>query len=190
MERRKSGSSSKHPPLLGGQARSALDDLFSTCYEELRRRAAYALRSESHVSLSPTALVNEAWLRLARSAEFAPMSESHFKRLAARAMRHILIDAARQRSAAKRSIGMDFTVVFDDAFSHRVADGSTLLALDAALDKLAELDARRASMVEIRFFGGMDVAEAAAVLGVSEATVHRDWRAVRAWLVKELASSA
>jgi RNA polymerase sigma factor (TIGR02999 family) len=168
--------------------RRTLDHLFSVTYEELRRLAGSVRRDDPGVSLSPTALVNEAWLKLASSAPFALTSRLHFKRIAARAMRQVLIEAARRRNAGKRGGGAAL-VTFDDALEKRPSDSDDLLTLDAALEELAQVNPRQASMVESRFFGGLDVAETAELLGVSEATILRDWRAAKAWLSRELRAS-
>lgn len=162
----------------------ALDHLFSVTYEELRRLAATVSRGDPGATLSPTALVNEAWLKLAGSPHLADTSPLHFKRIAARAMRQVLIEAARRRHADKRGAGA-MVVTFDESIADP-AGRSDLLELDAALEELARLSPRQAMLVESRFFGGLDVAEAAAVLGVSEATALRDWRAAKAWLAREL----
>lgn len=165
--------------------RRTLDHLFSVTYEELKRLAATVRRDDPSASLSPTALVNEAWIKLANSPPFVMTSRLHFKRIAARAMRQVLIEAARRRHARKR--GPDAVVVtFDDGVSDGGSSADELLALDAALDELARLNPRQATMVESRFFGGLDVAETAELLGISEATVLRDWRAAKAWLAREL----
>lgn len=164
--------------------RRALDDLFSAAYEELRRLASAVRRDDPGATLSPTALVNEAWLKLADSPAVANTSPLHFKRIAARAMRQVLVEAARRRNADKRGGGAA-VVTFDEAMSH-VATADDVLGLDAALDALARIEPRQALMVESRFFGGLDVAETAALLDVSEATVLRDWRAAKAWLAREL----
>lgn len=164
--------------------RRALDDLFSAAYEELRRLAATVRRNDPSATISPTALVNEAWLKLADSPAVARTSPLHFKRIAARAMRQVLVEAARRRNAEKRGGGAP-VVTFDDAMS-AVTTADDVLGLDAALEELARIEPRQALMVESRFFGGLDVAETAALLGVSEATVLRDWRAARAWLSREL----
>jgi RNA polymerase sigma factor (TIGR02999 family) len=164
--------------------RRALDDLFSAAYEELRRLAATVRRNDPSATLSPTALVNEAWLKLADSPAVARTSPLHFKRIAARAMRQVLVEAARRRNAEKRGGGAP-VVTFDDAMS-TVTTADDVLGLDAALEELARIEPRQALMVESRFFGGLDVAESAELLGVSEATVLRDWRAARAWLSREL----
>ena len=164
--------------------RQALDALFSVAYEELRRLAAAVRRDDPGATISPTALVNEAWLKLADSPAVAHTSPLHFKRIAARAMRQVLVEAARRRNAEKRGGGAA-VVTFDDAMSH-VATADDVLGLDAALEALAQIEPRQALMVESRFFGGLDVAETAALLDVSEATVLRDWRAAKAWLAQEL----
>jgi RNA polymerase sigma factor (TIGR02999 family) len=164
--------------------RRALDDLFSAAYEELRRLAAAVRRDDPAATLSPTALVNEAWLKLADSPSVAHTSPLHFKRIAARAMRQVLVEAARRRNADKRGGGAP-VVTFDDAMG-TVTTADDVLGLDAALDALARIEPRQAQMVESRFFGGLDVAETAQLLGVSEATVLRDWRAAKAWLAREL----
>lgn len=165
--------------------RSALDALFSVTYEELRRLAATIRGDDPNASLSPTTLVNEAWLKLARSPAVGTLSPLHFKRVAARAMRQVLVEAARRRLADKRGGGAAF-ISFDDASEQAAATAGELIALSEALEALARLHPRQATMVESRFFGGLDVAETAALLQVSEATVLRDWRAARAWLAREL----
>jgi RNA polymerase sigma factor (TIGR02999 family) len=192
MPLRESRPPQKSPELLGnpgldGNAdqRHALDQLFSVTYEELRRLASAVKRSDPSVTLSPTALVNEAWLKLSKSPAFTTASRLHFKRIAARAMRQLLIEAARRRNANKRG-GGDVTVAFDDSFDEKPASGRDLIALDTALEQLAQMNPRQAMMVESRFFGGLDVAETAELLDVSEATVLRDWRAAKAWLAHEL----
>ena len=165
--------------------RPELDRLFSSTYEELRRLAASVRRDEPGETLNPTALVNEAYLKLARSLRIQPASRLHFKRIAARAMRQVLVEAARRRSAQKRG-GDALMVTLDGSRDRAVECSGELLALDAALEELAELEPRQAQMVEYRFFGGLDLTETASVLGVSESTVVRDWRAARAWLGREL----
>lgn len=166
--------------------RRALDHLFSVTYEELRRLAASVKRSDPNASLTPTTLVNEALLKLAGSPALASTSPLHFKRIAARAMRQVLIEAARRRNAEKRGGKDAVFVTFDEALKTAISTDEELLALDAALDDLAKLNPRQAQMVEGRFFGGLDVTETAQMLEVSEATVLRDWRAARAWLAVQL----
>lgn len=165
--------------------RLALDQLFSATYEELRRLAAGVRRGDPGVTLSPTALVNEAWMKLASSPPQAALTRLHFTRIAARAMRQVLVEAARRRNAHKRNDGRAL-VTFDESLAAAPAGSEEILALDAALERLARLNPRQATMVECRFFAGLDVAETAALLEVSEATVLRDWRATKAWLAQEL----
>ncbi len=167
--------------------RRTLDHLFSVTYEELRRLASSVRRDDPGASLTPTALVNEAWLKLASSPPFALTSRVHFKRIAARAMRQVLIEAARRRNAGKRGGGAA-VVTFDEALDHPASGPDDLLALDSALESLARINPRQATMVESRFFGGLDIPETAELLGVSEATILRDWRAAKAWLSNELRS--
>jgi RNA polymerase sigma factor (TIGR02999 family) len=166
--------------------RRALDDLFSVTYEELRRLAVSVSRDDGRATLSPTALVNEAWLKLSNSPQIGSTSRLHFKRIAARAMRQVLIEAARRRRASKRGgPGVTF-VAFDGTIENAAACEDEILGLDAALDGLARINPRQALMVEARFFGGFEVGETAELLGVSEATILRDWRAAKAWLSYEL----
>jgi RNA polymerase sigma-70 factor, ECF subfamily len=164
--------------------RRALDDLFSAAYEELRRLASAVRRNDPSATISPTALVNEAWLKLADSPAVANASPLHFKRIAARAMRQVLVEAARRRKADKRGGGLA-VVTLDDSMGP-ISTADDVLGLDAALESLARIAPRQAQMVESRFFGGLDVGETAALLQVSEATVLRDWRAAKAWLAREL----
>jgi len=166
--------------------RQALDHLFSVTYEELRRLASSVRRGDPCATLSPTALVNEAWLKLAGSPQIAATSRLHFKRIAARAMRQLLVEAARRRNADKRNGGTEITVTFDESLRREPTGSRDLLALNSALDELARMNPRQALMVESRFFGGLDIPETASLLNISEATVQRDWRAARAWLAQEL----
>jgi len=168
------------------EQRVALDRLFSVTYEELRRLASTVRRNDPSATLNPTALVNEAWLKLAASPQFASTSRLHFKRIAARAMRQVLIEAARRRNAQKRGGSQFIPVTFDDAVDVPASCEDELLSLDTALVELSKMNPRQAMMVETRFFGGLDVAETAQLLQVSEATILRDWRAAKAWLANEL----
>src|SRR5216684_3212622 len=121
--------------------RRALDDLFSVTYEELRRLASSVKRSDPSLTLSPTALVNEAWLKLANSPPFASTSPLHFKRIAARAMRQVLVEAARRRNATKRGgDGEMISVTFDEALHQAASSGDDLLALEDALEELERLE--------------------------------------------------
>lgn len=171
-------------------AAARLDELFSATYEELRRLAWSVRREDPGATITATALVHEAWLKLAASRALDPESRLHFKRIAARAMRQVLVEAARHRTAGKRGGGDAVVVTLDDSLAGGTGTADELLALDAALDALAVLEPRQAQMVECRFFGGLSVAETAELLGVSEATVLRDWRSSRAWLARELRGAA
>jgi RNA polymerase sigma factor (TIGR02999 family) len=172
-------------PNEGFVERHSLDELFSATYEELRRLASSVRRGESSDTLNPTALVNEAYLKLARSMNLVPATRLHFKRIAARAMRQVLIEAARRRSAQKRG-GESAFVTFDEQLETGIESSEQLLALDSALDNLAGMEPRQARMVEYRFFGGFEMNEIAELLDVSESTILRDWRAAKAWLSREL----
>jgi RNA polymerase sigma factor (TIGR02999 family) len=168
----------------------ALDELFSATYEELRRLVSSLKRHDPSSTLSPTALVNEACLKLAKSRTFAAESPLHFKRIAARAMRQLLIEAARRRRAGKRDggIAVDLACFDSPGANESASDASQMLVLDEVLAELARVSPRRAAIVELRFFGGLDVAETATALAVSEPTVLRDWRVARAWLSHQLRS--
>ena len=161
--------------------RQDMDRLFSAAYEELRRLAAQVRRDEVGQTLNPTALVNEAYVKLAGSLRLKPESALHFKRIAARAMRQVLVEASRRRKALKRGGDLDI-VTFDEARVAETARPDQVLALDAALEELAETSPRQAMLVECRFFGGLDARETAELLQVSESTVDRDWRSAKAWL--------
>jgi RNA polymerase sigma factor (TIGR02999 family) len=163
-----------------------MEELFSAAYEELRRLASAVKRDDHNATLSPTTLVNEAFLKLANSPRFKALSPLHFKRIVARAMRQVLVEAARRRNADKRGGPGVVFVTLDESLTGSMASTHDVLALDAALESLARLHPRQAEMVECRFFGGLDVVETAAVLEVSEATILRDWRAAKAWLAKEI----
>lgn len=166
--------------------RRALDDLFSAAYEELRRLAGAVRRNDRGTTRSATTLVNEAWVKLASAPRFKVLSPLHFRRIAARAMRQVLVEAARRRKANKRGGGDVMFVTLDESVVGAVGTSNDLLALDAALEDLARLNPRQAEMVECRFFGGLEVVDISSLLSVSEATVLRDWRAAKAWLAREL----
>jgi RNA polymerase sigma factor (TIGR02999 family) len=173
----------------GDERRRALDELFSLAYEELRRLASSVKRGDQSNTLNPTALVNEAWMKLAKFPALGVESPLHFKRIAARAMRQLLIEAARRRNAQKRGDGEAVYVSFNDSLAETPSSAAELLALDDALQELARFDSRQSAIVESRFFGGLEFREIATLLNVSEATVMRDWRAARAWLGPRLRRS-
>jgi len=168
------------------EERRALDDLFSLTYEELRRLACAVRRDDPKATVSATTLVHEAWLKMAHSPEVATTSRLHFKRIAARAMRQLMVESARRRHARKRGGTQGILVGLQDSEAQATYFGEDLLALDTALEDLARMNPRQAMLVENRFFGGLEMAEIAEMLGVSEATVLRDWRVAKAWLAHEL----
>jgi RNA polymerase sigma factor (TIGR02999 family) len=172
----------------GGAAapRGEFDEVFSLAYEELRRLAASVRRSDPGATISPTGLVNEAWLKLSGTPAVARTSHLHFRRIAARAMRQVLVEAARRRHAQKRGGPAAAFVTFDESVMGGTDWSADVLGLEGALEELARLSPRQALLVEGRFFGGLDMAEVAQLLQVSEATALRDWRAARAWLAREL----
>lgn len=167
---------------------SAYERLIPLVYGELRRLARGQLRREhpGH-SLQPTLLVHEAYLRLVK-ADVDWRDRTHFLSVAARVMRRILVEHARRRHAGKRG-GADLRVTLVDPLPSPQADPIDILVLDQAMDRLRELDARQAEVVELSYFGGLTYGEIASTLEVSEATVDRDLRHARAWLRRELASA-
>lgn len=158
---------------------------YSLAYEELRRLAASVLAGEVFATISPTTLVHEVWLKLKGSRPIQAESELHFKRIVARAMRQVLVDAARRRNSAKHGGGL-VLVSFDEELDAPASTDEQFLALDGALTELGRCYPRQAEMIESRYFAGLSVPETAVLLGVSEATVNRDWRTARAWLAAEL----
>lgn len=166
--------------------RPALDRLFERVYPELRRLAHQVRHGRAGATLDSIALANEAYLKLAGGRPVAWRDRAHFLAVAARAMRQLLVDAARARLAAKRGGAEGWAVTLDDGAAAAPLRPAELVALDEALTRLAAAGARRAAVVEHRFFAGLTTEETAEVLGVSTATVERDWRAARAWLAVEL----
>ena len=140
-------------------------------------------------SLQPTALVNEAYLRLVDAHQVQWQNREHFLAVAARQMRRVLVDIARAKGYQKRG-GAAVHVTFDEALPVMQEPGRDLLALDDALDALARVDERKARVVEMRFFGGLSVEQSACALQVSVDTVMRDWKMAKAWLLRELRQSA
>src|SRR5919202_362276 len=166
--------------------KSALDRLMPLIYEELRRLAhRYMSRERAGHTLQTTALVNEAYLRLVDWKEVRWQNRAHFFGVAAQMMRRILVDFARSRQYAKRGGGA-LQVSLDEAANFSTERGADLVALDDALRSLAELDERKSKVVELRFFGGLSVAETAEVLKVSAETVMRDWKLAKVWLMREI----
>lgn len=168
----------------------AEERLIRLVYDELRRIAARYMRNErpDH-SLQPTALVNEAYLRLRKMRAIDWQSRSHFLAISAHTMREILVDHARAKRAEKRGVGWN-QVTFTGQIGAAAEPPLNIVELDQALDRLESLDQRQAKVVEMRFFGGLSEDEIGAELGISERTVKRDWRIAKAWLYNELSQSA
>lgn len=170
----------------GNGDETAFEKLTPLVYNELHRLAtSYMRREESGHVLQPTALVNEAYLRLVDCKDIPWQNRSHFIGFAAQLMRRILIDFARARRSAKRG-GATRPVELESAVLLTATRDVDLIALDEVLDRLATIDARKAQIVELRFFGGLSVEDAADVLRMSQRTVAREWNLARAWLYREL----
>ncbi len=166
--------------------RAAASQLFGIVYDDLKELARQLFVSErTDHTLQPTALVNEAYLRLRDCSALTWQDRAHFFSIAAKAMRQVLIDHARARLTAKRGGGRARVSLHDSMNGGAVLDAD-ILALDEALNRLADLDERKARVVELRFLGGLSVEEVAHVLEVSKSTVEADWRYARAWLSRAL----
>jgi len=164
---------------------SALENLIALVYDDLRRLAKRYLRSERRChTLQTAALVNETYLRLLAQQQTDWQSRAHFFGVAARIMRHLLIDHARTRQYAKRNANNQITL--DDSVAAAPEQSFDLLALNEALERLAAIDARKARIVELRYFVGLDVEETAEALEVSDVTVKREWLKAKAWLFREM----
>jgi len=164
---------------------TALDRLLPLVYDELRALASHALRrtGPGH-TLQSTALAHEAWLKLSRGLRDVG-GQQHFLAVASRAMRQVLSDYARRARAAKRGAGA-VAVTLSESLDGAAANTFDIVALDDSLERLSQLRPRHARIVELRFFGGLTIAETAAALGVSTGTVESDWAMARAWLGREL----
>jgi RNA polymerase sigma factor (TIGR02999 family) len=170
--------------------RSAESRLLPLVYDELRRVARHYMRAERRDhTLQPTALVHEAYMRLAGQRDVDWQNRAHFFAVAAQLMRRILVDHARAHKAEKRG-GTEPKIELGEGLALTEEKATELLAVDEALTRLAECDPRQARIVELRFFGGLSEEEAAEVLGVSARTVKRDWSVARAWLFKEINKGA
>lgn len=181
----RSENDSSRPPDTGGSPRSA-NEWLGTMYDQLRDLAADRLRREPYGhTLQPTALVHEAWLRLAKHAEGTFRDEAHFRAAAAQTMRHILIDHARRKRSRKRG-GDRMRVAIDDSVGKDAVAELDLIGLDEALERLHTVDPRKARVVELRYFGGMTTQQIADVLEVSRTTADSDWLMARAWLRTQL----
>jgi RNA polymerase sigma factor (TIGR02999 family) len=171
-----------------GQA-GAMDRLFPLVYEELRRVAHRALRGErTGHTLGTTGLVHEAFIRLADQTRLEVHDRAHFYGVAARAMRHVLVDYARRHLASKRGGPERKVVVLDDALIGVEERADALLALDEALSELERIDPRLGQVVQCRFFGGLTEEETGEVLGVTARTVRRDWLKAKGWLHHHLST--
>jgi RNA polymerase sigma factor (TIGR02999 family) len=167
----------------------ALNDLVPIVYQELRRLAHYHMQAErSEHTLQSTALVHEAYLRLMGNQLAAVQNRAHFFAVASRLMRQILVDYARSRKTAKRDGGCRINL--SQALEIPIHSDEDLLALDRALNALARLDERQAKIVEMKFFGGLSSSAAASLLGISRATVEREWATARLWLHRHVRKSA
>ena len=172
----------------GNGRREALDELVPLLYEDLRRLAAAHMRREpSGHSLQPTALVHETYVRLVDQRQAKWLSRAHFFGAAAGVMRRILVDLARTRRADKRGGQLARVTLADDAATDSPKD-IDVLALHESLERMAAFSPRQERIVELRYFGGLTIEETAAVLGVSDATVVREWTIAKAWLRASLSS--
>jgi RNA polymerase sigma-70 factor, ECF subfamily len=168
---------------------AAREELIPVVYAELRRLAGRCLAGQpTPQTMQSTALVHEAYLRLVRNKSLHAENRTHFFSIAARLMRRILVDHAHSRSAQKRG-GKSLTLTFDDAIPLPKEREADLIALDEALNRLAELDPRQSEIVELRFFGGLSIEDASFAMRISPATVKREWAIARLWLQRELGRS-
>ena len=166
--------------------KESLDQLMPIVYDELRRQAARYLRRERPGNtLQTTALIHEAYVRLVDQRNVQWQNRAHFFGIAAQLMRRILVDHARTKKRAKRG-GSDIRVSLGDATASVKGQDLDVVALDEALERLAQIDAQQSRVVELRFFSGLTVEETAEVMGISNATVKRDWSMAKAWLHREL----
>lgn len=172
----------------GNGDRAALDELMPLVYDELRRLAGRYMRRESpgH-TLQTSALINEAYLRLVDQRNVKWQNRAHFFGVAAQLMRRILVDHARNRSRAKRGGGAQMVSLVDSAATS--VEIAEVLALDEALNELAEMDPRKSKIVEMKFFGGLTTEEVAVILDVTPRTVEREWRKAKAWLYRALSKT-
>ena len=172
----------------GNGDRNALEAILPLVYDELRRLARYHLRQQRpNHTLQTTALVHEAYLRLAQEKSIAVENRAHFLGIAAQLMRWILVDYERKRRAAKRGAGVKrLTLDPSVAAPHSHNQDVDLLALDEALNRLAKLDSQQSQIIELRYFAGLSIEDTSEFLGISSATVKRSWASARAWLLREM----
>lgn len=174
----------------GSGERTGVEAILPEVYNELRRLARNQLRQQrANHTLQPTALVHEAYLRLADETSLAFSDRAHFVGIAAQLMRWILVDYERARQTAKRSSNGPLLTLNDEAAAVQAqTKGVDILSLHASLDRLAELDEQQSQIVELRYFGGLSIEDTAKFLDVSPATVKRSWGSARAWLLREMQS--
>ncbi len=174
---------------LSNGKRDVVDELLPIIYDELKRIAANYLRRErSDHTLQPTALVNEAYMKMIDITQVSWQNKAHFVGVAANQMRRILVDHARHHNAQKR--GGEFHIMtLNEEIDHADEQSADLIALDDALNELAKMDPVKAQIVELRYFGGLTTDETAEVLGVSSITIKRHWKMTKAWLYGQLAKS-
>ena len=171
----------------GNGDRKALEAILPLMYDELRRLARYHLRQQRpNHTLQTTALVHEAYLRLAQEEKLEVESRAHFLGIAAQLMRWILVDYERNRRAAKRGSGVTRLTLDDVAVPGSPGQDVDILALDEALDRLAKMDSKQSQIIELRYFGGLSIEDTSEFLGISPATVKRSWASARAWLLREM----
>jgi RNA polymerase sigma factor (TIGR02999 family) len=172
--------------------RKALESLLPIVYEELRRLARSHLRQHRpNHTLQTTAVVHEAYMRMAQNKSMRIENRAHFLGIAAQLMRWILVDYERKRRAAKRGSGViPLTLNEDIGIPHASGSSVDLLALNEALDRLAKLDGQQSQIIELRYFGGLSIEDTSEFLGISPATVKRAWASARAWLLREMSSGA
>jgi RNA polymerase sigma factor (TIGR02999 family) len=168
---------------------SARESLIPLVYDELRRIAGRCMAGGQSLTLQPTVLVHEAYVRLVKSDSIQLHNRVHFFALAATLMRQILVDHARKHAAAKRG-GGSITLALDENIALPNQPTLDLIALDGAMKSLARLDARQSQIVELRFFGGLSIEETSKIVDLSPATVKREWATARAWLHRALVQGA
>jgi RNA polymerase sigma factor (TIGR02999 family) len=169
---------------------SALNDLMPLVYNELHRMARRAWgRQQQGNTLQPTALINEAFLKLAGAENASFQNRCHFMAVACTAMRQILVNHAKSRQTGKRGSG-EFAISIDDVQLAVNQEAAEVVALHEALTRLQEIDPRKSQVVEMRYFGGLSIDETAEALGISVITVNRDWRLARTWLLREMSGKA
>jgi RNA polymerase sigma factor (TIGR02999 family) len=171
----------------GNGDRRALEAILPLVYNELRRLARCQLQQQRpNHTLQTTALVHEAYLRLAEEKSLHVKDRGHFLGIAAQLMRWILVDYERNRRAAKRGAGVTRLTLDPSVAARSQGRDVDLLALDEALDRLAKLDSQQSQIIELRYFGGLSIEDTSEFLGISPATVKRSWASARAWLLREM----